>query len=113
MKKEKKITLNEKEITITEMSVKEISIALEDIAAEGQAVMEGKKPLATIDLLFGSEASQIVICKCTGLTAEELENDYSPTDVRKLIDEVKSLNLFFFEMLAKLVKVQASLPPTK
>jgi len=109
MKKTKEITVDEKKITITEMTVKEISDVLEEVATDGQKVMEGSKPISTIDLLFGAECSGIMISRCSGIPVEEL-NDYSPSDVRTIIDEVKSLNPFFFEMVAKLVKVQSALP---
>ena len=108
MRKEKDFKVGEKEIKIKELNVKEVSDVLEEIAESGKKVMDGEKALSTVDLLFGSECSEVMICRCTGLKAEELQ-EFSPSELNDLISEVRSLNQFFFDLVGKLVTVESNL----
>jgi len=111
MKKTKEIDLEFKgeKIIVSELTVKQVSETLAKIGDAGELLIKKKELPSAFELLFGTECSEIVISVCTGITIVELNDDFAPSDIRILIDEVKSLNLFFFEMLAKLYKVQAAI----
>ena len=101
MRKEKTIKIDEREIVVHELTVKEIGELMNP---------DENQKISTIDMLFGQEVTATAIAKATGLEIEDMEENFSPSDIKLIVDTMKELNAFFFDMTARLVGAASALP---
>jgi len=101
MKKRKIIEMNGEKITVSELTVKQVG-GLLDEKKDGPT-------LTAVDFLFGNEVTSEAIMLSTGLTAEAMD-EFTPSDVRLIIDTMKEINPFFFDMMGRLIKAAEKLP---
>ena len=90
MQRKKVITIENREITITELNVAQI-----------EEVPDEKSEVSTLDLLFPEHLPASVISKSTGISVNKLQEDYYPSELKEIIDSVESLNPFFFNMMKR------------
>ena len=97
MQRTKKITIDDREITIKELSVAQVKELLDDEEASGE--------INIIGLLFPDSLPAAAITKSTGISEQKLENDFMPSELKQIIDGVESLNPFFVNMITRLTKI--------
>jgi len=105
MRRTKTIEINDETITVKELKVKEIKDMLESVNAE--------TGISTVDLLFGDVVPSQAISMCSNVSIEHIEENYTPSDIEKIVEAVKELNPFFLNMMNKLIKVAENLPQQK
>jgi len=71
--------------------------------------MENRTDIHTIEILFPNEIPVMAVSLSTGLSLEELDGDIPPSEIKRLIDEVKTKNPFFLSGLQSLAKVGTAL----
>jgi hypothetical protein len=102
MRKSKIIKIDDREITISELTVANINKLFVDVSAQA-------KPGAAniIDLLFGADIPVEAVAVSCGITVDELEAQYAPSEINVIVEAVKEVNPFFTAMLAKLTEAVA------
>jgi hypothetical protein len=101
MRKIKTIMIDEREITVKELTVADVRDLLENVT--------NKTEINTIDLLFGDSVPSEAIEKSTGIKIKKLENDFSPSEIKTLVEAVEEVNPFFVAMIQKLKKATENL----
>ncbi len=94
MRKSKTIRIGGREITVKELRVKDIRAILEDAGADG--------PPAFIDLLFPDSLGGRAVQISTGLSAETLDEDFTPSQLEALLAAVDDVNPHFAAMAERL-----------
>ncbi|CCK81198.1 hypothetical protein [Desulfobacula toluolica] len=109
MQRTKTITIGERDITIKELSVAQIRDMMDEME---------KEKITTIDLLFPDSLPPVAIAGSTGISVKKLEEDFSPSELKQVIDGVENLNPFFANMMSRMAKIgeavlkeKASTPP--
>lgn len=74
--------------------------------------MEKRTDLHTVEILFPNEIPVTALCLSTGLSSEELDGDIPPSEIKRLIEEVKDRNPFFLSGLRALAQAGAALLDT-
>lgn len=93
--------IDEREITVKELTVADVRDLLENVT--------NKTEINTIDLLFGDSVPSEAIEKSTGIKIKKLENDFSPSEIKTLVEAVEEVNPFFVAMIQKLKKATENL----
>jgi len=101
---ERKVMFVGSEVTARELTVKEIDQVLSDME-------DTKSEVHMVDLLFGDEPiSAKAVSLSTGLELAAMVADgVTPSDVKKVIDQVKEVNPTFVGMMSRLVNVGGKL----
>ncbi len=94
MQRKKTIVINDIDITVTELSVAQVRDYMDDKPEQA--------PVSIIDLLFPDSLPGRVIAESTGLSVKKLEDDFSPSELKKIVEAVESLNPFFVNMMKRL-----------
>lgn len=95
MRKTKTTKFDGKEITVKELTVKDISRLLSSFDTDAE--------MHPVDLLFNDSFPALGISMSTGLTLDDLQGDIAPSDLDLLITEVKNINPFLVKLIQKLL----------
>ncbi len=95
MQRKKTIIINDVEITVTELNIAQIRDYMDDKS-------EDQSPVSIIDLLFPDSLPGRIIAESCGISVKKLEDDFSPSDLKKIVEAVESLNPFFVNMMKRL-----------
>jgi hypothetical protein len=97
MQRTKRITIDDREITIKELSVAQIKVLLDNA--------EAGEDFSVINLLFPDTVPALAIEQSTGISVKTLESSFNPSELKQIIDGVESLNPFFVNMIVRLSKI--------
>ncbi len=68
-----------------------------------KAVLDEKPQVPhIIELMFPDELPVSVVCASTGLTRDEIEDNFTVSEIKSLLEDVKTANPFFLTLLEKL-----------
>lgn len=94
MQRSKKIPVGDKEITVKELSVTQISNLMDQME---------QTEISIIDLLFPDGVPAVAVAESTGIGIKQLET-YPPSELKLIIEGVENLNPFFANMITRLAK---------
>jgi hypothetical protein len=84
-------------IETRELTVAEVRQVFED--------MDARKGIHTVDILFPNEIPVKALSLATGLSLDELDGEIPPSEMKRIIDEVKGKNPFFLTALGHLADI--------
>ena len=93
MRKEKNITINDKEYTCKELTAPQVRDTLDEVE---------KGELQILDLLFPERIPAIAVQKSTGKILVELEK-LPPSDYDQLLKTVEAANPFFAALVTRMI----------
>lgn len=108
MRKSEVIKIDGAEITVKELTVEKIKAMVAAYSAGQQAAMN------TVDMLFGDVIPSDAVAESSGISIEDLEGKYAPSELNEIVEAVKRVNPFFLAMIAKFTaaagKLESLLP---
>lgn len=98
MQKIKRIKIDERELTVKELTVGQIRNIIEDL--------ENPENVHIIDMLFGDEIPALAVSESTEISMKDLEKGkITPSEMEIIIKGVKEVNPFFVKMIERLAKI--------
>jgi hypothetical protein len=91
---DKKVNVGGREVVARELTVREVRGILDDL--------EAVKEVSTVDLLFQDRIPARAVALSTGLTLEELEGDFKPSELDAIITAVGEANPIFARLVERL-----------
>lgn len=104
MRKSKVIKIDDREITVKELTVTEVTALLDGT--------EKKTTATTAELLIGSPIPIEAVSVATGISVDELNGEMAPSELAEIWEAVAEVNVFLSETLKRLqVVAEALLKP--
>ncbi len=97
MRKEKEVMIGERAITVRELTARQIDQIMGGI--------DHSRQIHPAELLMGDHFPVEAVTASTGLTADDLSGDITPSELRELWDAVIEVNGFLSNLLIRLVGV--------
>jgi len=94
MRKSKVIKIDDREVTIKELTVRQVDECIESLRPE-------RKPLA-IELLLDPVIPAEIVVMSTDFSMDQLAGDMSPSELKEIWDAVAEVNDFLSAMLARM-----------
>lgn len=101
MRKSKVIKIDDREITVKELTVSQVSALMEGSAEKTTAT--------TGELLVGSPIPIEAVSLATGLSVDELNGEMTPSELAEIWEAVAEVNDFLSSMMKRLQVVAESL----
>ena len=94
MRKSKTITINQREITANELTVRQIDTFMAEVDTDRQ--------IYSVEMILNDPVPIEVVQLSTGLTAAELAGDFTPTELRAIWDAVGAVNDFLSDLMVRM-----------
>lgn len=91
---DKRISVGGRDVAARELTVKEVRQILDALDSAGE--------VSTVDLLFQDRIPARAVALSTGLTLEELEGDFRPSEIDTIITAVGEANPIFARLVERL-----------
>lgn len=95
MQRRKTIEVNGEQITVKELTIGQIRDFMDDIDQQATGI---------IDMLFPDSLPGAALSMSCDMPVEDLENNFTATELKQIIDASESLNLFFVNMMNTLAR---------
>jgi hypothetical protein len=97
MQRTKTITVGKRDITVKELNVAQIRDLMDNL--------EKDKEVHVFDMLFPDSIPVVAVSESTGIALKKLEEDFTPSELKQIIDGVENLNPFFANMMQRMAKI--------
>ncbi len=97
MQRSKTVTVGERDITVKELTVSQIRDLMDNLEKDTETY--------TIDMLFPDSVPAIAVSESTGIPIKKLEADFTPSELKQIIEGVENLNPFFTNMISRIAKI--------
>ncbi len=95
MRRKKTIAIDDRDITVKELSVSQVRELMDSL--------EEKRDISTIDMLFPDGLPAEAIAASTGISVKKLEEEFTPSEIKQIIEAVENLNPFFANMMKRMI----------
>lgn len=104
MRKSKTIKLAGREITVNELTVRQIDELIAGIDAD--------RMIQIVEMIINDHIPIEAVIASTGLTADDLAGDFTPSELRTLWDAVGEVNDFLSDLMVRMAAVGEKMSET-
>lgn len=97
MRKIEIVKIDDREITVKELVVLDIKSLIASTGEKAKGSL-----ISTVDLLFGDVLPAEAISLSCGISVDDLESQFAPSELSQIVEAVKRVNPIFLTMIEKL-----------